>query len=239
MDYRTAVAVTKRRGPRVRLSDVLRLGTLAALGVCLLPAGTPPQQADELIQRVEVRYNDARTLQLDFVENFATQGHARPSEAGQLTLRKQGKMRWDYTRPAGKLLVSDGKMIYLYTAGDNRVERFPLKTTEDLRAPLAFLLGHLDLKKEFGSFQVRPEAVGTWLDASAKSDRTAYEKVEMLIDGEGAVRQLRVDGREGSSMQFAFANEKLNLPVEDNAFRFTIPPGAQVVDALEFGAERR
>ena len=29
-------------------------------------------------------------------------------------------------------------MIYLYTAWDNRVEKIPLKDTEDMRAPLRF-----------------------------------------------------------------------------------------------------
>jgi outer membrane lipoprotein carrier protein len=50
-------------------------------------------------------------------------------------------MRWDYLRPAGKLFISDGKTVYLYSASENRVEKMPLKDTEDMRAPLAFLLG--------------------------------------------------------------------------------------------------
>jgi len=57
------------------------------------------------------------------------QGHRRSPEAGKLTLRKQGKMRWDYAKPAGKVFVSDGKMFYLHTAADNKVEEIPLKDT--------------------------------------------------------------------------------------------------------------
>ena len=31
----------------------------------------------------------------------------------KLTLRKPGRMRWDYQQPPGKLFVSDGKTVYL------------------------------------------------------------------------------------------------------------------------------
>ncbi|MBV9574184.1 MAG: outer membrane lipoprotein carrier protein LolA [Acidobacteriales bacterium] len=193
--------------------------------------------ADEIIRQVQDRYNSARTLSVQFTENYSLLGHPRSPETGTLTLRKQGKMRWDYTRPAGKLFISDGKTIYLYTAGDNRVEKVPLKDTEDMRAPLAFLLGKLDMKKEFRDFTVSEGEGGSWLKAVAKNDRVPYKTVEMQIGSNGSVRQLKVAGRDGSLLTYAFGDEKLNPPVADNVFRFTIPPGAQVVDAVEFRSE--
>ena len=207
---------------------------LLALG-CLHLVADPT--ADDLIKRVQDRYNGARTLSVDFVETYSLLGHTRPSESGTLILRKQGKMRWDYSRPQGKLFVSDGKTVYLYTVRDNRVEKVPLKDTEDMRAPLAFLLGRLEMKKEFGRFAVRPGEAGAWLDAAAKNGRLPYESVAMLIASDGSVHTLKVVGRDQSVLAYEFANEKLNPPVSDDAFRFTIPPGAEVVNAIEFGAE--
>ncbi len=206
----------------------------ATLGVSLYGSSSA---ADGLIKSVQERYNGARTLSVQFVEDFDFQGRHRPSEAGVLTLRKQGKMRWDYTQPAGKLFISDGKTIYLYTAADNRVEKIPIRDTEDMRAPLAFLLGHLDLKKEFKDFTVRPDREGTWLDASAKTERVPYQSVAMLVAEDGSIQRLKVLGRDGASMTFAFANEHLNPSVSESAFRFAIPPGAEVVDAVEFSGE--
>jgi outer membrane lipoprotein carrier protein len=195
--------------------------------------------ADDLINKVQSRYNNARTLSVDFMERYSLLGHARPPETGTLTLRKQGKMRWDYTRPAGKLFVSDGKNVFLYTSGDKRVEKVPLKDTEDMRAPLAFMLGHLDMKKEFKDFRVTPSNAGgsEWLEATAKSDRVPYENVQMLVAPDGEISQLKIAGRDQSLLSFSFQNEKLNPPVDDKYFQFTIPPGAEVVDALEFEAE--
>jgi len=147
-------------------------------------------------------------------------------------------MRWDYTRPAGKLFISDGKNVFLYTARDNRVEKVPLKDTEDMRAPLAFLLGRLDMKKEFREFQVRAGDGGTWLEASAKNDRVPYEKIQMLIAPDGEVRELKVLGRDQSELAYAFSNEQLNPPLDEAVFHFQIPAGAEVVDAVEFGPQQ-
>jgi outer membrane lipoprotein carrier protein len=194
---------------------------------------------DQLMARMQNRYNAARTLSIRFVEQYSIQGHPRPAEAGTLTLRKQGKMRWDYTRPSGKLFISDGKNVFLYTARDNRVEKIPLKDTEDMRAPLAFLLGHLDMKKEFRDFRTEERDGGTWLEAAAKNDSLPYSKVEMLITADGVVQQLKVLGRDASELAFTFSDERVNPPVPDRMFRFDIPPGAEVMDSVEFGAQEK
>ncbi len=217
----------------MRLSFVSRFLALVALSV--FPGWGA--STDSLIHQVESRYNGARTLSLHFVENFEFQRRQYPPEVGQLTLRKQGKMRWDYTQPAGKLFISDGKTVYLYTAADNRVERIPVRDTADLRAPMAFLLGHLELKKEFRDFTSRPGDGGTWLDAKAKSDKVPYELLAMLVGENGTVKQLKVTGRDGSVMDFRFSDERLNPPVKNKLFHFEIPPGAEVVDAVEFSGE--
>ena len=62
-------------------------------------------------------------------------------------------MRWEYSQPAGKLFLSDGKLIYYYNPIANRAEKMKLQESEDMRAPLAFLLGKLDFQKDFTRFQ--------------------------------------------------------------------------------------
>ncbi|MGH9584097.1 MAG: LolA family protein [Bryobacteraceae bacterium] len=215
---------------------MLRAAAFLAIGSAAAWAASGPS---ELIHRVQTRYNHARTLSVHFAESYSFGGHRRPPESGTLVLKKQGKMRWDYTQPAGKVFVSDGKNVYLYTAEDNRVEKVPLKDTEDMRAPFAFLLGRLDMKKEFTHFESHPGAGGTWLDAAAKSKRVPYEQIEMLIAADGEIRTLKVAERDGSLLSFSFSEEKLNPPVRDSVFHFAIPPGAQVVNSVELSRQER
>ncbi|MBV8571594.1 MAG: outer membrane lipoprotein carrier protein LolA [Acidobacteriaceae bacterium] len=192
-----------------------------------------------MIKLIEHRYNSVRTLKVDFTEQYSIQGHERPPESGTLMLRKQGKMRWDYTRPPGKLFISDGKTIYVYMAADNRVERVPLRDTGDLRAPLAFLLGHMELKKDFRSFEVGSVADRTLLKAAAKDSHLPYDRIEMQVRSNGSIAELTVFGRDGSALQYAFTHEEPNASVPDQVFHFEIPPGAEVVNAIEYGTERK
>jgi outer membrane lipoprotein carrier protein len=200
------------------------------------PAGFRPglaaqQSVDGLLKNVEARYNRAQSLKLDFSESYA--GTKRPvqSESGVLYLRKPGRMRWEYASPAGKLFLSDGKEVIMYTPDDQRAERSKLKESEDMRAPLAFLLGKLDFAKEFKSFQTRLEGSDSWIAAEPKSENLAYSKVEFLATPEGEIRRVRITGQDQSKLDFTFSNEQLNVPVAQSLFTFRPPPGVQLVEA--------
>lgn len=216
--------------PPVRVKRyVTRFALWVSLAVLPLQAATP--DLNIILKGVEQRYNHAKTLQVLYNETYTVQGQARKSETGNLTLRKPGRMRWDYSAPAGKLFLSDGKDVYLYTPESHRVEKEPLKASEDMRAPMAFLLGKLDFSKEFRNFELKPEGTGFVVTARAKSDKLPYEKVEMLVTPEYEIRRLVVNGQDGSILTFLFDQEKLNPPVNDAQFKFQLPAGAQLVTA--------
>ena len=96
-------------------------------------------------------------------------------------LRKPGKMRWDYSQPAGKLFVSDGKFLWLYTPAENRVEKMKLKESEDMRAPLAFLLGKLDFDKEFQNIQASRRVPTRGSRPSRKPTTCPTRQVEFVV----------------------------------------------------------
>ena len=211
--------------------SVKRYVTHIALWVSLavLPLQAANADLNVLLKGIEQRYNHAKTLQVQYNETYTVQGQARKSETGTLTLRKPGRMRWDYSAPAGKLFLSDGKDVYLYTPDSHRVEKEPLKASDDMRAPMAFLLGKLDFSKEFRNFELKPEGTGYVVTAKAKSDKLPYEKVEMLVTPEYEIRRLVVNGQDGSILTFLFDQEKLNPTVNDAQFKFQLPAGAQLV----------
>lgn len=154
-------------------------------------------------------------------------------ESGVLFLRKPGKMRWDYLEPLGKQFVSDGKYLYLYTPSQNRAEKMKMKETEDLRAPLAFLLGKLDFDRDFSGFQIKPADLGSEITAQPKTEKMPYRQVDFVVGPDGQIHRLKVVGEDNSILAFTFANEVVNPPVDDKIFRFKLPPGATFVDTAE------
>lgn len=192
------------------------------------------QKTAQLLRAVEARYNRAQSLKLDFSESYAAPGHPVQTESGTLNLRKPGRMRWDYSSPAGKVFLSDGKDVYLYTPGDHRAEKSKLKDSEDMRAPLAFLLGKLNFEKEFKSFEARPEGPpedkNTWITAWPKSQNLMYTQVEFLASLDGEIHRVNVTGQDHSKLDFTFSNEKFNAPAPPELFAFHAPPGVEVVE---------
>jgi outer membrane lipoprotein carrier protein len=184
---------------------------------------------DGLLKNLETRYNKAKTLQVQFREDYTPPGRPKRTETGTLQLRKPGKMRWDYAQPQGKLFISDGKQMWIYTPADNRVEQMKLKESEDMRAPLAFLLGRLDFSKEFRNIHAKPEGAAQRITAEPKSDNLPYTAVEFVVGPKNEIQQVKVTGYDKSVMEFHFDGEKVDLPLDAKLFQFTPPKGAEMV----------
>jgi len=181
------------------------------------------------LKGIEDHYNRIQTLELTFTQKYTFQKRAR-TEKGELFLRKPGRMRWQYTAPPGKLFVSDGKFMYSYFPAENRVEKTPFKETDDMRAPLAFLLGRLNFQDDFREFRTQPDRDNVFITALPKSDKLLYSEVKFLVSPDFVIHWLSVTGQDGSTNEFVFENEKKNPPIPDTMFRFTPPPGVELTD---------
>ena len=211
------------------------IAALTAIGLLTVSrlSAEPEPDVQKILKGVEDRYNRIQTLEVKFTEKSAVQGRTR-TEEGELFLRKPGRMRWQYTKPAGKLFVSDCKFIYLYTPNDNRYERMPMKETEDMRAPLAFLLGRIHFNDDFREFTTLPDPDGDHLFITAipKSDKLPYTEVTFLVSPDSStIHWLRVVGQDGSREEFVFENEKKNPPLSEALFKFAPPRGAESIDS--------
>jgi outer membrane lipoprotein carrier protein len=213
------------------VTPLIRILCLACTVSALHAEGT---DLERLLRGIEGRYNRAQTLQLAFAEVFTAQGRPHTPERGELFLRKPGKMRWQYTKPAGKLLVSDGKDIYYYNADANRVEHVKTKEAEDMRAPLAFLMGKLDFNRDFKEYRTEPAMDGRlWVTCVPKSDKMPYREVKFRATSAGQIEHVRVISQDRSILDFEFQSEVINPPLEESLFHFQMPAGAEYIDAAK------
>ncbi len=168
---------------------------------------------------------------MDFVEAVSYAGRTRRQERGSLYLLRPGKMRWQYTQPAGKLFVSDGKMFHLYSPNANQVQRIHPRQAADWRAPLAFLLGRLSFHEQFGPITVRPAGGVVELVARARNDREVYTEAIFTVEPKSCeIRRIAVAGRDGAVTEFVFSGEVLNPRLQASLFQFQAPPGVEVVE---------
>jgi outer membrane lipoprotein carrier protein len=220
------------RSRRIALASVvLALGGGAH---ALLLFGQAPTQvsAHELATRVDRHYDQLHSLKAGFREDYSGMGMTR-TESGTLFLRKPGRMLWQYSTPAGKIFLLDGKYAWLYTQGDAQVQRIPAKELDDLRSPLRFLLGHTQLEKELAGLKLIGSSHGQYtLSGLPKGQENRVARLELTVTAAGAITAIEVVEVDGATTRFTFTGEQPDATIPAETFHFTPPPGLPVVDAM-------
>jgi outer membrane lipoprotein carrier protein len=196
-----------------------------------LSAQAPAPSAHELAQRVDRHYNQLHSLKADFTESYQGLGMQR-TDSGTLLLLKPGRMRWDYSAPAGKLFLLDGKYAWFYSHGDPQVQRLQAKQLDDLRSPLRFLLGHTELEKEMDSVTLAPAAGDRFtLAGQPKGQEKRVSRLALTVAADGTIEGIEIEETDGALTRFTFTGETPNAPIPAEQFHFTPPAGVPVVDA--------
>src|SRR6266576_2375177 len=133
-----------------------RIAVLVSLLSAPLCAADAASDIKNLAAAVDAHYNHLRSLEAEFTEVYRGSGMDR-TESGTLWLKKPGKMRWEYRSPKEKLFVSNGKDVWFYVPEDGQARKSQAKHLDDVRSPLAFLLGKTRLQKELRGLSVAPD----------------------------------------------------------------------------------
>src|SRR5205823_12230267 len=112
----------------------------------------------QLVQGIESRYRSVRTLRAAFTQTYAW-GETRRVESGTAYFARGGLMRWDYREPKDKLVVSDGKKLWLYLPEEKQATRSPVKSIDDARVPFPLLVSHFDLRRMFSKNELADQAL--------------------------------------------------------------------------------
>lgn len=210
--------------------------------VCLALLGTAVMTAEprlgDILSEIERHYNSLATMQVEFAQTVEYTGRPRIHERGRLSLLRPGKMRWDYTVPAGKLLIGDGETLHMYNPRTNQVRPVKLDDSGDLRAPLSFLLGRLRFRRQFENLRLETIEGAAAVVGEGRPGKDYFERVEFTYDPKAfSLKRLRVFGRDSTVTTFAFAQEKRNLELDGSLFVFQIPADAEVLERRERGGQ--
>jgi outer membrane lipoprotein carrier protein len=105
--------------------------------------------------------------------------------------------------------------------------------SDNMRAPLAFLLGKLNFDKEFRNLQSRPESGGTRILAEPKTDNLPYSAVEFVVAADSHIREVKVTGFDKSILIFTFDQERVDPPLDNKLFVFQLPKGAELIEGAQ------
>ena len=211
----------------------------ATLALTLAICAIPVYAADDvdlhaLARAVDEHYDHLRTLQAEFTEVYRGSGMDR-TETGTLWLKKSGKMRWEYRSPREKLFVTDGHDGWFYVPDDRQARKISVKKLDDLRSPLAFLLGKTKLEKELRGLSLAPDVAPLQPGdvvirgvPEAMADRVS--EVALEITHEHEILRIVINEVDGSVTEYRFTDQKENVKISDAEFEFVPPAGTETVE---------
>jgi len=217
------------------LRFLLKSLPLLCILLCLAAKASDIRSPDvhALAQAVDDHYNHLRSLQSDFKENYRGAGVER-AESGTLWLKKPGKMRWEYRSPKEKLFVSDGKDAWFYLPEDRQVRKTSVRKLDDLRSPLALLLGKTKLEKELQGLSLapdkQPDAPSDLVLRGIPKFMEHVSEVLLEVTPDHQISRIVIEQPDGSITEYRFTNQKENVEVADQQFRFAAPAGVEMVE---------
>jgi outer membrane lipoprotein carrier protein len=203
------------------------------------PAAPASADVHQLAESVDHHYDALRSLQADFSETYQGVGVKR-SESGTLWLKRPGKMRWEYREPREKLFITNGKDAWFYVPGERQARKMPVKNLDDLRSPLRYLLGKTKLEKEFSGLSLAPDVPplvpgDVVLRGVPKGMQDRISQVLMEITPNRDISRIVIEEVDGSTTEFRLREQKMNVEVSDQRFKFSPPPGVETIQVDEPG----
>jgi outer membrane lipoprotein carrier protein len=208
-----------------------RLLLAVALGVLAMPharAAEPPLK--EALSRLQHRYETTKTMTADFAQTVESPTLAGALEShGTVAFQKPNRMRWDYAPPDRQTIVGDGETLWIFQPDMQQVIRAPLKEAFQATTPVTFLAGLGRVERDFEASLEADEPDRWVLRLVPRKDAGIGTLALTVRKSDASVAEARITDPLGTVTRIRFSGERRNEPLAADLFRFTPPPGVDVV----------
>jgi outer membrane lipoprotein carrier protein len=150
--------------------------------------------------------------------------------SGAFAFSRPGRFRWSYDKPVSTLIVADGARLWIYDEDLNQVTVRPMDRALSA-TPAALLAGRGDVTAVFTLREAGQAGGLDWLEAVPKERDTGFERVRIGMKG-AAPAAMELHDSLGGRTVLRFPEFRPGARVDAEAFRFTPPKGADVLDEL-------
>ena len=206
-----------------RSSLLLRVVALLLFVVTLT---TTPAHADAL-DTLKSFTADAKTGRAAFTQTVTSpDGKKQRISSGSFEFSRPNRFRFAYVKPYEQLIVGDGQKVWLFDVDLNQVTVRPF--SQALGATPAALLAGSSIDKDF-SLRALPDDAGLqWAEATPRVKEGGIQTLKIAFRG-GALAAVEILDGFGQRSRIDFSAVESNPSLGADRFRFTPPPGADVV----------
>jgi outer membrane lipoprotein-sorting protein len=184
---------------------------LAAAAVLAIPGlATSASAASDTAQKIADHFSSVQTMSGEFVQ-FGPRGE---QTGGKFYLQRPGKIRFNYEKPAGYQVISDGKSVVIDNRKLNTMDLYPLSKT-----PLKLLL---DDRIDLSGDRVRSVKEEADLTTIQLSDKRVFgnARITMMFDPKSYdLRQWTITDAQGKDTTVMVFNVRSGVQIDQKLFR--------------------
>ncbi len=170
-------------------------------------------------------------MEATFTQRFTPKGFSSSQvESGSVIFGALPMIRWTYSKPEEKVFVFDGHQSWFYVAADKQVT---VATIDDRRrSELPFLLiGDPAARERLFVVSESRRGGNVIVSLQPRNATTAIRNLTLTIAANThLMQQIQYSDREGNRTVFDFSGFRRRT-ISPELFRFTPPPGVEVVSA--------
>jgi outer membrane lipoprotein-sorting protein len=217
---------------------ILALGTAVFVMVAGAAQTAAKWTTEGVLAMMDKSAKDFRTLTAD-IENVKYTAVVKDTstETGQIFVRRDQKMRIEFTKPEARTILRSGDSLFLYNPKLNRVEEYDLgknRAMVDQYIRLGFGTKSDDLKKSYEVTVTGEEeldhrkAVVVELTPKADQIRSQITRIQMWIDEASwlPIQQKIFESGSGDYILFHYTSMMKNLKINDSKFKQDWPKNA-------------
>ena len=208
---------------RMNLRNCASAAALAALAVPAIfpnaPALAAAQSEKAQLNQVVEALRGISTMRADFVQT----DRSGQSVTGTLTLKRPGRIRFQYEKSVNMLIVSDGKALTMVDYDVNQVQRWPISNS-----PLGALL---DPKRDVARYgTIKPTGNPAVVSVEVRDSKHPEYGIITLIFTRDATAPGGLElaywvalDSQNKRTTIQLKNQRYGVPVTDKDFRWTDP----------------
>lgn len=197
----------------------------AALGALL---ATPAAQADA-IARLRAFNADTRSVTAEFTQRVLNERLKEVQRnTGYLALQRPGKFRWVYKTPSEQILLSDGKVLWLYDPELKQATRRAIGGAMS-GTPASLLAGDAQIESAYALRNIGEQDGLDWLEGRPKRDDSGFVRIRIGMSSAGEPAAMELTDSFGQTIMLKFSKVLRNPKLIPEAFMFEPPPGVDVL----------
>ncbi len=192
-------------------------------------ASASEARVGEVLKRIQAKYQPVDLMQARFAQKTTSPLYGETAQQGTLTVQRPKKMRWEF-EGEGKLFVSDGTTMWIYSKNDNQVIRYTDFASQSASADA--LLQSLDKLGELFEVTVLDgDGVVLGLVPKDEAAKAQVKGIRLSLSDALDLQEVQVTDAYDGVTTLSFETVTLGGSVAPDTFQFKVPEGAEVVDA--------